>query len=584
MHHRTLLSAALAFALAGTAFTPVAASTKANTLPERALISRTSPSGNYLAGRFAFAKSNRDMAAAAMYYRAALRADPKNEDLLERTFISTLAQGAVDEAAPLAERLVAHDRNQRISRLAIAARSLKKAQYKQARAQLSPAIRGPVADLTATLMLAWALAGDHQTQTAVTTISRLQGPDWYAAFKDLHIGLILDYAGSRAQAGTRLAAAYRYDPTSVRTVDAYARWLSRNGKPEEAKKVYGEFAKVLPHHPLVDQALAELNAGKQLAPLAKTPAAGAAEALFGLGTALGRQGGEEIGLVYLQLAIYLDPGHPLALLSLADLYETMKKPDLAVETYERIPANAPLKRNADIHRALNLEVLERHDEATKALEEIVKNYPDDQEAIVALGNVLRARKQYAQAAEVYTKAIDRIGTPGKQNWSLYFYRGNAYERAKEWPKAEKDLEKALELFPDQPQVLNYLGYSWVDQGINLEKGLKMVRRAVELRPNDGYIVDSLGWAQYRLGNYQAAVDALERAIELKPEDPVLNDHLGDAYWKVGRELEARFQWRHARDNKPEPEDLARIEDKLKNGLDGASKAGALDAPKQDKGG
>jgi tetratricopeptide (TPR) repeat protein len=579
-----LLSAALAFALAGTCLTPVAASTKSGSQPERASTSRTSPAGNYLAGRFAFAKSNRDMAAAAVYYRAAWRADPKNEDLLERTFISTLAQGQVDEAAPLAERLVAHDRDQRVARLALAARSLKKSQYKQARSQLLPAIRGPVADLTATLMLAWAMAGDHQAQAAVSAIRRLQGPDWYAAFKDLHIGLILDYAGNRTQAGNHLAAAYRYDPTSIRTVEAYARWLARNGKVEEARKVYSEFAKVLPHHPLVDQALAELNAGKQLAPIVKTPAAGAAEALFGLGTALGRQGGEEIGLVYLQLANYLNPAHPLVLLSLADLYETMKKPELAVETYERVPAGTPLKRNAEIHRALNLEVLDRHDEATKALQEIIKKDPDDQEAIVALGNVMRARKQYAEAAEVYSRAIDKLKNPTRQNWSLYFYRGNAYERAKDWPKAEKDLEKALELFPDQPQVLNYLGYSWVDQGINLDKGLKMVRRAVELRPNDGYIVDSLGWAQYRLGNYEAAVDALERAIELKPEDPVLNDHLGDAYWKVGRELEARFQWRHARDNKPEPEDLAKIEEKLKNGLDGPSKAGALDAAKQDKGG
>jgi tetratricopeptide (TPR) repeat protein len=264
----------------------------------------------------------------------------------------------------------------------------------------------------------------------------------------------------------------------------------------------------------------------------------------------------------------------------------MKKPELAVETYDRIPANAPLKRNAEIQRALNLEVLERRDEATKALNDIIAKDPKDEEAVVALGNVMRARKDYKQAAEVYTKAIDLLKEPGKQNWSLYYFRGISYERSKEWPKAEADLQKSLELNPDQPQVLNYLGYSWVDQGTNLEKGIKMIRRAVELRPNDGYIVDSLGWAQYRLGNYQEASDALERAIELKPEDPVINDHLGDVYWKVGRQLEAHFQWRHARDNKPEPEDLARIEDKLKNGLkdEQPSKAGALAPQNKDKGG
>jgi tetratricopeptide (TPR) repeat protein len=405
-------------------------------------------------------------------------------------------------------------------------------------------------------------------------------------FKDLHAGLIYDYAGDRAQAGKRFAHAYKLDKSSIRTIDAYARWLSRNGKVDEAKKVYEDFSKLLPHHPLVDQAMEELNAGKPLALMVKSPAAGAAETLFGLGTALGRQGGEDIGLVYLQLAVYLEPSHPLALLSLADLYETMKKPELAVETYDRIPANAPLKRNAEIQRALNLEVLERRDEATKALNDIIAKDPKDEEAVVALGNVMRARKDYKQAAEVYTKAIDLLKEPGKQNWSLYYFRGISYERSKEWPKAEADLQKSLELNPDQPQVLNYLGYSWVDQGTNLEKGIKMIRRAVELRPNDGYIVDSLGWAQYRLGNYQEASDALERAIELKPEDPVINDHLGDVYWKVGRQLEAHFQWRHARDNKPEPEDLARIEDKLKNGLkdEQPSKAGALAPQNKDKGG
>ncbi len=170
-------------------------------------------------------------------------------------------------------------------------------------------------------------------------------------------------------------------------------------------------------------------------------------------------------------------------------------------------------------------------------------------------------------------------SPGRQHWTLFYFRGICLERTKDWPRAEKDLEKALELFPEQPQVLNYLGYSWVDQGLYLDKALKMIRRAVELRPNDGYIVDSLGWAYFRLGRYDESTSELERAIELKPEDPVINDHLGDSYWKVGRELEARFQWTHARDNKPEPEDLTKIEEKLKSGLKAEestpSKAGSV---------
>ena len=286
-----------------------------------------------------------------------------------------------------------------------------------------------------------------------------------------------------------------------------------------------------------------------------TPQAGAAEVLYGLGAALGRRGGEDLGLIYLQLALYLAPPHPLALLSLADLYEAMKKPELAIKIYERVPLNSPLQRNAQIQLAINLDTLERTDEAKAQLEKLIAANPADLEAIMALGNVLRGRKQFAECADVYSKGVDTIAKPEKSNWVIYYFRGICCERAKQWAKAEVDLKKSLELFPDQPHVLNYLGYSWVDQGVNLDEGMRMIQRAVEQRADDGYIVDSLGWAYYRLGNIEEAVKHLERAVELKPEDPTINDHLGDAYWQVGRTLEARFQWSHARDLKPEPEDL-----------------------------
>jgi Flp pilus assembly protein TadD len=150
--------------------------------------------------------------------------------------------------------------------------------------------------------------------------------------------------------------------------------------------------------------------------------------------------------------------------------------------------------------------------------------------------------------------------------------------------AEADLKKALGLFPEQPHVLNYLGYSWIDQGVNLDDGMRMIKRAVEQRADDGYIVDSLGWAHYRLGNVEEAVKQLERAVELKPEDPTINDHLGDAYWRVGRMLEARFQWSHARDLKPEPDDLVKIEEKLKFGLPDDTSSAAEAADKKAGGG
>jgi tetratricopeptide (TPR) repeat protein len=308
-----------------------------------------------------------------------------------------------------------------------------------------------------------------------------------------------------------------------------------------------------------------VKGGRRLAPLVDSTQAGAGEALYTIGAALGRRG-EDVGIVYLQLALYLAPNHALALAALADIYEGMRKPELAIKTYERVPASSPLSVSVRIQRAVNLDQIDRTDEAIAELRKIIAADGAERDAILALGNVLRARKKFAECADVYSKAIDAISRPDKQNWVIYYFRGICYERSKQWPKAEVDMKTALELSPDQALVLNYLGYSWVDQGINLEEGMRMIRRAVEQRADDGYIVDSLGWAYYRMGDFENAVKHLEQAVELKPEDPTINDHLGDAYWRTGRRLEAQFQWTHARDLKPEPEDLDKILAKLKSGL------------------
>jgi tetratricopeptide (TPR) repeat protein len=525
---------------------------------------RTSASGSYLAARHA--GGQKDAAAAAAYYRAALRGDPRNNELLGRTFLAVLANGEVDEATKLAERVLQVDKTDRIARLVLGVRAIKQKQYPVARRELAQSIRGPITDLAATLLSAWTMASPGEAKSAADGIDKLAGADWYAIFKDLHAALILDLAGQKKEAAKRFERAYKLDPTALRVVQSYGSFLSRQGNNAEALKVFATFEEALPRHPLIVESVSEVKAGKKLAPMIDTPQAGAAEVLYGLGSALGRRGGEDLGLVYLQLALYLVPSHPLALLSLGDLYEAMKKPELANKTYERVPLSSPLQRNAQIQLALNLDTLEKTDEATASLEKLIAAHPGDLEAIMALGNVLRGRKHFAECADVYSKGIDTITKTEKSNWVIYYFRGICLERAKQWGKAESDLKTSLDLFPDQPHVLNYLGYSWIDQGLNLDEGMRMIKRAVEQRADDGYIVDSLGWAYYRLGNMDEAVKHLERAVELKPEDPTINDHLGDAYWRVGRTLEARFQWSHARDLKPEPEDLTKIEQKLKAGL------------------
>ena len=553
-------------------------------VPTAQELSRATRSGNYLAGRQATVM--RDAAAASAYYRAALRTDPKNAELLELAFYAALAEGDIEDAVKLADRLLQLDKSHRNARLILGVRALKHKQYQAARNHLSQAVRGPILDLTGTLLQAWAMHGAGDARAGVALIDQLSGPDWYAIFKDLHAGLIFDLAGIKKEAGKRFERAYKLDDKALRVTQAYGSWLSRNGAREQALKVFEDFDRSLPKHPLVVAAIKDLKQGEKLPLLADSVQLGAAEALYGLGSALGRREDElslaNRGLAYLQLALYLDATHQLGLLSLADLYEAMKKSHIALAVYERVPADSPLKRTAEIQAAVNLDALDRTEEAKKQLERLIAR-PDNFEAIMALGNILRERKQYDQCAEVYGKAIAGISKPERPHWTVFYFRGICHERAKQWPKAEADLKKGLELYPDQPHVLNYLGYSWIDQGLNLDEGMRMIKRSVEQRPDDGYIVDSLGWAYYRLGDHEEAVKHLERAVELKPNDPTINDHLGDAYWKVGRTLEARFQWSHARDLKPEPEELAKINEKLKSGPPEdkpASSSAEVDKPKK----
>jgi tetratricopeptide (TPR) repeat protein len=547
-------------------------------VPAQDQLSPENAAGSYLAARHAGAE--RDAARAAAYYRDVLKLDPHNPDLLSRAFLSVLTDGDIDEASKLGERLLAVDHSDRIARLVLGVRDLKQKHYSSAKQNFAQSVRGPVTDLTAAMLSAWAQAGAGDSHGAVENLDKLSGPDWYGIFKDLHAGLILDLANDKKGAGKHLASAYKADSQALRTVQAYGRYLSRAGSKDDALKVYADFAKVVPDHPVINQEVREISAGDKLPPLVDSPQAGAAEALYGLGASIGRRGGEDLALIYLQLALYLEPSHPMALLSLGDLYEQLKKPDLAIKAYERVPASSVLARNAQIQMAVDLDSLDRTDEAKKLLDRVIAEHPKDTEAIVELGNIQRGRKEFAECADTYGKAIDTVPNPEKGNWVMFYFRGICYERSHQWPAAEADMKKALALYPDQPLVLNYLGYSWVDQGVHLEEGMDMIRRAVEQRPDDGYIVDSLGWAYYRIGNYDEAVKNLERAVELKPEDPTINDHLGDAYWRVGRTLEAHFQWSHAKDLNPDPEDLPKIEAKLKDGLraDNTSSASSAAAP------
>ena len=540
-----------------------------------------SPAGNYLAALVA--GQEHDTVAAATFFREALRFDPHNPNLLERTFVAAISNGNMQEAFGLAERLLSRDPNNNLAKLTLGIKAMKANRYATARNYFARS-GGEQRDVTATLLSAWAYAGSGDRREAIKLVDRLHGEN-FAVFRDYHAGLIADVLNDFRNAQKRMKAAYSADKNTLRLADAYARFMARHGDRDAAIAAYQAFDQVLPNHPVVAAAIESLEAGKPVEPLVKNAEEGAAEVLYGLGAAGGQQGDELAAMIYLRLALYLTPQNSLAIMTLGELFERVKQNEQAIDVYGLIREGDPLRTSADIQTAQVLETLGRRDEAAAFLKKIIDENPHNVDALSALGNLQRAHKDFADAIETYTRALAGKPKPEKSDWPVFYFRGISYERAKKWPEAEADLMQALALYPDQPLVLNYLGYSWADQNINLDEAFSMLRRAVELRPTDGYIVDSLGWANYKLGRNEEAVKQLERAIDLKPSDPVINDHLGDAYWRVGRKLEAHFQWNHARDLDPEPEDKVKILRKIDRGLDDDQRPGATEAAaKKDDGG
>ena len=521
-------------------------------------------SGSYLAGRFA--GRQRDMDAAAGYFQQALRDDPNNVVLIERVFIFELSEGNIPAAEEFATRVLSFNSQHRMARIVLGLRDARLKHYARARENFKKSAYTPIGELTGALLTAWTYAAEGNQAAAFNALDKLDSNDSFENFKSYHGALIADTLGTSLRAETFYKKAYELAGTSLRVAQAYGNYLERQGRLDEARKVYAQFLVGAEKNPLVNAALAGLDKGKKPKPFIPNAAAGMGESLFSVASALSDDQGLDIALAYAQLALAAGGDKPVTLTLLGDIYEGMNNYDRAIAAFQAIDKDSVLHSNAEIEIAVNLQRLEKNDEAKARLRALIAADPSNFDAIVTLGNLMRSTEDFAGAAEVYSQAVALVPNPGRQHWTVFYYRGIAYERTKQWPKAEADFRKALALEPDQPMILNYLGYSMVDQKINLTEAINMVRKAVELRPNDGYIVDSLGWAHYQLGEFEEAVKHLERAVELKPADPVIADHLGDAYWRVGRKLEARFQWQHAKDNKPEAADLARIEKKLKEGL------------------
>jgi tetratricopeptide (TPR) repeat protein len=521
--------------------------------------------GNYLAARHA--TYEKDTRAAAGFYRNAVEEDPDNNIILERAFLLELSSGNLPGAVDLAERLVKIDPSHRLSRYVLGVIDLRARQFQAARRQFELSDqRGPIGEMVSTLLVAWSYQGSGDTAKALETIDSLEGPEWFGVFKSYHSALIAELSGRTNLARAHYTAAYEADNSLYRIVEGYSRFLARNGEADKAIEILEDYQSIIPNHPIITALLAQVRGGETPDPIIRSTPEGASEGLYGIGSALARERGSDLAIVFLEFARHLSPESPQVLVSLGNIHEQNENYALAIETYNLVSKSSPFWPGAQIQAALNLSQLDRDEEAINALRNLIIADPSNQQALESLGYIFRTLERYDEAVEVFSSAINQLDEITPDDWRLLYSRGISYERLKNWPSAEADLVKALELAPGNPQVLNYLGYSWIDQGMYLNRAMDMIRQAVEQRPDDGYIVDSLGWAHYQLGDYEEAVTVLERAVHLKPDDAVINDHLGDAYWRAGRRLEAKFQWEQARVFDPDPEALVQIESKLADGL------------------
>ncbi|MCQ4631909.1 tetratricopeptide (TPR) repeat protein [Shinella sp. BE166] len=545
-------------------------------------------SGAFLAARTA--DFDKDYETAVALYKIALQFDATNTDVKQRLMVTQLMNGDFEEGVKLADALRNDPAVERITAVVRGMEAIRKREYKSAEKIL--VYNGPndLDRMMNDLLLAWAKFGDGKSKDAIKLISSMDGPEWLAIFKNYHAGALAAAAGDKATARARLNdavldrnGASAAPDTFIRAVMALARLEAHEGNKQKALDAISVGDSFITSYAPLKALRQSIEAGEKQEQQVRTAAQGAAAVLFSIGGALNREGAEDIVSLYMQAARALDPDSDDMLVLLGGLAENQKKPERAIEYYRAVPEKSPMRRISELQLGLNLADTGKVPEAKKHLQELIEADPSDLRSYLALGSVLSDAKDYKDMAALYDRAVEAIGpVPTRNHWSVFFQRAIAYERLKEWEKAEPNFRKALELNPEQPQVLNYLGYSWVDMNINLDEGLDMIRRAVSIKPDDGYIVDSLGWAYYRLNRFTDAVAELERAAELKAGDPTINDHLGDAYWRVGRKLEATFQWNRALGLKPEEAEIPKIKLKIENGLPELKKTEPASAEAKDE--
>ncbi|TVP70992.1 MAG: tetratricopeptide repeat protein [Rhodobacteraceae bacterium] len=525
-------------------------------------------SAAFLSGRVAVGAN--DFGQIAQSYDTALRSDPQNPGFLELAMQGHLLSGNFERAAELAARSTAQGMGSQVAAVILQADEFRRGAYEAASAAISDGRRtGPLSDAMA---VAWAQVGKGRMSDALEAFdSTIAERAELAPFALFHKAMALAFAGDMEQAADILRGESQ-GPVNLsrRGILAQMTILSQLGLFDEAIALSSAMFGNVPDDD-VAKLVTELEAGRAV-PFTTVRSAqdGMAEAYFTLAGALIGERGDWQPIIYGQLALALNPAHGDAILLTGQLMERADQFALADQVYAMMPADHPQALAAELGRANALYQSGATEEAIARLEALSAERSTSVLAASALGDMLRREERFAEAVEAYDRAIALIDEIEERHWVLLYTRAIALERVSDWERAEPEFRRVLDFVPDEPQVLNYLGYSLIEKRRDLDEALDMIERAVEGEPDSGYITDSLGWAYYRLGRFDEAVPVMERAVELLPRDPILNDHLGDVYYAVGRSREARFQWRRALSLGPHPDlDMDLVRRKLEVGKDAA---------------
>jgi Flp pilus assembly protein TadD len=519
--------------------------------------------GAFLSARVAL--DNREYGAALAFYRQALSQAPDSPELANRVLVLSVTEGRFDVAGPVAARLASADPDGAgLAQLVETVEQVKASRY---RAALDSARHLPHEGFyrfAGTFARAWTLAADpDQARAAAAEFDEFAQAAPLAGLKALQTALVQDLTGDAVGAAANYKAAFgKGGNAPLRMVELAGNFFERQGQRDEAGALYLRYTSETNGVTGVEPAV---SVGGPPARIIANPREGLAEAMFDMASVVGQPDSAEpeVALLCVRLALELEPNFPLAQLVLADVLETQHRLPDALATYRLIDPSSSLAWEARLREATLLDQTGDTPGGEALLTQMATERPQRPEPLVALADLQRSHNEFAKAAETYSAAITRIGADvPARDWSIVFSRGIAEERSGSWKQAETDLRKALDLHPNEPAVLNYLGYSLVDRNERLPEALKLIKAAVDQRPTDGFIVDSLGWAYYRMGDFKNAQTTLERAVELEPADPEINNHLGDAYWQGGRREEARMQWKRALDMKPAAELAKTISDKL----------------------